>query len=81
MKIIKGTLHKKFGKEMNVEVNILVPHKRQHQNYTAKFAQLRLEGWTEAELPRLQTIDSSIGTECNHAIIDLSIHSLATPAA
>lgn len=41
--------------------------------YAAAIAKLRAEGSvTAAELPKLLTVDSAIGTECRHVLIDLT---------
>lgn len=75
--LIRGPLHKYFGKNMNRQVCILVPYNLQLRTYSAAFAALRSkEGWSADDLPQLLTIDSAIGTECAHAIVDLTIHSL-----
>lgn len=75
--MIKGPLHKHFGKDMNRKITLLVPYKRQLQIYSAAFTVLRTKySWTMADLPALLTVDSAIGSECVHAIIDLTIHGM-----
>uniref|UniRef100_A0A2D3US00 DNA2/NAM7 helicase-like C-terminal domain-containing protein n=1 Tax=Ramularia collo-cygni TaxID=112498 RepID=A0A2D3US00_9PEZI len=45
MSLIKGTtLHDKFGEDVEKEVSLLVPYKRQLRMYTSAFTQLRTQG-------------------------------------
>ncbi|KAK4539928.1 hypothetical protein LTR36_009970 [Oleoguttula mirabilis] len=74
MNLIKGHLHKHYGATMSEQVMLITPYARHKQLYQAAFQALRdQQGWTEAELPILADVASSIGHHRNILLIDLVV--------
>ncbi|KAI5269518.1 hypothetical protein E4T47_06991 [Aureobasidium subglaciale] len=64
-------LREEFGEKMHEDLMLLVPYAKQKELYLRWYFELRKQGWTDKQLPRISTIDVSHGDESKFVIFDL----------
>jgi hypothetical protein len=69
--IVLPKIREDFGKTTYKNVMLIVPYAKQKELYRRLFAKLRGQGWTDAELPQLSTIDVAHGHEADLVIFDV----------
>jgi len=60
-----------FGTSTHENVILIVPYAKQKELYRRHFVKLRSQGWTDAELPQLCTVDASHGYEAHLVVFDI----------
>ncbi|KAI5201536.1 hypothetical protein AUEXF2481DRAFT_92785 [Aureobasidium subglaciale EXF-2481] len=60
-----------FGEKLQEDVMLIVPYAKQKELYLRWYFELRKQGWTDKQLPRISTIDVSHGDESKFVILDL----------
>ncbi|THW83990.1 hypothetical protein D6D18_07949 [Aureobasidium pullulans] len=68
--VIFPKVREEFGITTSENVMLVVPYAKHKELYQRHYAQLRAEGWTDAELPALTTIEVAHGHEANLVIFD-----------
>ncbi|KAI4852250.1 hypothetical protein E4T44_01608 [Aureobasidium sp. EXF-8845] len=69
--IVLPKIREDFGKTTYKNVMLIVPYAKQKELYRRLFAKLRGQGWTDAELPQMSTIDVAHGHEADLVIFDV----------
>lgn len=69
--VVLPKVRQEFGTSTRDNVLLITPYAKQKELYHRHFVNLRSQGWTDAELPRLSTVDSSHGLEAHLAILDI----------
>lgn len=60
-----------FDKTTHKNVILIVPYAKQKELYRRLFPKMRTQGWTDAELPQLFTVDAAHGQEAHLVIFDV----------
>jgi hypothetical protein len=60
-----------FGNTTHENVMLIVPYAKQKELYRRLFAKMRTQGWTDADLPQLFTVDVAHGQEAHLVILDI----------